>query len=357
MANVPITILAGTLPSGAVYNPQTYFNAIVARMTASISGGSVIFGQLGGTQPPSALPGYGTTPGLWYGNALGNTGIFQQWNVAASSYLPIPVTCGQYISGALHVTDILCGASSGNWKLTTPDKSGTFALTSDLVQGLGLQTYSSGAVTVNWATNSAGAYITLTSNATINIGSGTLDGMIKDYYVENPTGTTTYTVVFAGVNWPGNAAPTQSPFVAGQRVIDHYRIYYAGNIAFGQAVNQNYQVAIGSQTGTVPTVVSLFGSGNLIYITMNYALIGGSLLTTDWTVVVNGVTVSAVASTTNGATVQVQVPSALNPWDVVTVRYAGSDMKSLAGNVAPTFGPTTVPVLTGGAGVFNNYLT
>src|SRR5215813_8384475 len=160
MANVPLTIVAGTLPSGAVYNPQTYFNAIVARMTATVSDGNIVWGQVGGSQPGAQLP----NNGLWFGNPVsGGSGYWNDWNSEAGVYLPIPVVCGQYINGVLRTTSIVCGATADNRALTTPDKSGVIATVSDLTRTFGTQTFGGTSFSVDWS-NRAQVYVVMSGN-------------------------------------------------------------------------------------------------------------------------------------------------------------------------------------------------
>ncbi|PWT90889.1 MAG: hypothetical protein C5B54_06330, partial [Acidobacteria bacterium] len=164
--NVPLTIVAGTLPPGAVYNPQTYFNAIVARMTATIQSGNIMWGQLGGTEPNSPLPGNDDTPGLWFGDPEGGDGYWNSWNTTAYKYLPARNVCGQYVNATLRTTDFVCGAVTADTTITTPDESGTLALTSDLVNALGLQTFGGTSVHVDVSDRRA-VYVVLSGATTI----------------------------------------------------------------------------------------------------------------------------------------------------------------------------------------------
>jgi hypothetical protein len=367
MADVPITIVAGTLPAGAVYNAQTFFNAIVARMTATISQGNIIFGQMGGTQPTGPLPGGGTVPGLWFGNVTGGHYIWQSWNTDASSYLPIPVTCGQYVNGTIQTTDILCGAVTGSWKIVTPDKGGTMALLSDIPVALTTQTVSNSTdITPDWS-NAAGYYIVLTGNTTIEYPANAADGQKMDYWLENQTGTTDYTVTWNGtVIWPGGTAPTQSPHLTGIRVMDHYQFQLIGNVLFGQALAQNFHIAIGSDT-TPPTPtagISATGKGNTITITFTYNMKGGALLTSDFSVIKNGNVQTVSSVTHSGKIVKVNLAASMGANAVVTIQYTGTDMKSIAGVAVAPFGPIPVAIVNfgtpsspgGGPGQFNHFI-
>jgi hypothetical protein len=347
--------VAGTLPTGAVYNGQTYFNAIVARMTATVSGGNILWGQLGGNQPNGPLPGSDSQAGLWFGNPLGGMGYWNDYNTDAASYLPIPVVCGQFVNGALRTSNIVCGAVAANQTITTPDASGTMALFSDIIQQLGSQTFSGmSTVNVDWNVSHQPVYIIMTGNVTVRIYNNK-DGMIQDFWLENPTQGSTFTISFPGVFFEnGTAAPTLSPGISGFRVIDHVRIYICGGIAFGELASKNHQITVGSDH-TLPAPVSASGQANEIDITMNAVLAGGSLAASDFVVLVNGTQVNVTSATYSGVTVDVSVANAMARTATVTVKYIGTDMKSVAGNVVPPFGPITVAI-SGGGGIHNTTL-
>jgi len=347
MANdVPITITAGTLPSGAVYNAQTYFNAIAARMSASVSGGNVIWGQLGGGKPTGPLAGNASQSGLWFGSALGGSGYFNAWNVAAATYLPIPVVAGAYVNATLRTTQIVCGAMTGNWTVTTPDAGGTMALLSDMIQMLGTQTPSGTTVQVDW-NNRASVYVVMTGNITITA-LNAKDGLIMDFWLENRSGTSTYTLNMPGVEWPsGGAVPTLSAGVSGQRVIDHVRCYHTGGYLFGEMVAKNFQIATGADT-SIPAPLYVTGLGNQITVTMNSVLTGASLNVAGFSVFKNGATDPISSASCNGQTVTVVVANKMLDTDTVTIRYSGTDMKSIAGNTVPAFGWLTVSIVGGG---------
>lgn len=363
MANTPlqITLVAGTLPSGAVYNAQTYFNAIVARMTASISSGNVVWGQLGGTQPSGPLPGNAGQAGLWFGDPLGGSGYWNDYNIDAAIYLPARMVCGQYVNGVLRTTDFVCGASAANRTITTPDNSGIMALISDIPQALGTQTLpGSGSQTVDWTEPNPPVYIVMTANMTIN-SINTKDGMIVDFWLENASQSTstTYVLTLPGVAFPigGGQLLGLSAGVAGQRVIDHIRVHRTGGYLFGEVVSQNHQIAIGSDH-VVPAPVSAAATdNNTIAITMNAVLQGNNALVVGgFAVLLNGSADAATSASCNGSTVTVNVGTNMKKRDTVTIRYLGTDMKSLAGNVVPAFGPINVNVgdLIGGGGGIHN---
>lgn len=377
--DVPINIIAGTLPTGAVYNPQTYFNAIVARMTASIAGGNVVFGQLGGSEPNAPLPGNGDTAGLWFGTSAGNDGIWQAWNADAAKYLPIPVVCGQYVNSVVHTTEFLCGAIKASYSIVTPDKGGTLALLDDLLQSFGTQSISTGAnLSPDW-TNRASFYVVLTTNMTVAFPSHTTDGQIMDMFFENPSGSTDYTVTFAGpIRWPARVAdvggtvtaipagtpPVMSPHVAGQRVVDHYQFRLIGNIMFGSVVDQNFQIALTADNHAPVVVQPVTGSGNQIDIEFDWNLRGGSIPVADFVVIKNGTTQSLTNAIYAGTTVAVNLDVALKAADKVTIKYTGVDIVSIAGIKVAPFGPLNVNIVTrggdghppGGGGVFNHYI-
>jgi len=357
MANVPITIVAGTLPAGAVYNPQTYFNAIVARMSATVSGGNIVWGQLGGNQPNGALPGNDGQAGLWFGNPVsGGKGYWNDWNADASVYLPIPLVCGQYVNSVLRTTNIVCGAVGNNWTLTTPDKSGTIATTADLTRAFGTQTFGGTSVTVDW-TNRSQVYVVMSGNTTMLEVSGT-DGQIVDYYIENPTANA-WTLNWPTVIWPsGVTQPFTLTGVSGQRVIDHYRISSAAGHLFGEVVGQGYQIASTTDT-TAPTLLSSTATAkdNDIFLAYNMNLRGGAIPVADFTVIINGNTVTVNSATANGLTVDVSLAVTMQKTDTVTIKYAGTDIKAISGVAAAGFGPRTVVITTsggGGGGIHND---
>jgi len=357
VTDLPITIVAGTLPSGAVYNPQTYFNAIVARMTATVSGGNFIFGQLGGGEPTAPLPGNGSQAGLWFGNpdAGGGHGYWNDWNTDAVKYLPIPLVCGQYISGALQTTEFVCGARSDQ-TITTPDASGTMALTSDLIQQLGTQTYS-GITTLglDWD-NRAPAYVVMTTpGLTIN-NVHQQDGMIMDIYLENRDGSGTYTIAVTGAVWNGGTGftpPALSTGVASTRVIDHLQLEQVAGIMFAYLVAKDHRIPIGTVT-TVPVFVDATGSGNIITVDMSAVLLGLTLDVTKWFVLVNGNDDNVTSATANGTQVSVHVATSIPNNATCTIRYAGTDLKSLAGVAVVAFGPKPVDLGGDGGGIHNS---
>jgi len=356
MANVPLTIVAGTLPSGAVYNAQTLFNAMVARMQCTVSDGNILWGQLGGTQPGAALPGNDGQSGLWFGNPIaGGSGYWNDYNSDAATYLPIPVVCGQYINSVLRTTSIVSGAVGGNWTLTTPDKSGVIATTADLTRAFGTQTFGGTNIAVDWS-NRAQVYVVLSGNTILSAVAGT-DGQIVDYYIENPTANA-WTVTWAtGVMWPGGSAPVMTPGVSGQRVIDHYRISAAAGHLFGEVVGQGYQIGSGTDT-TAPTLVSSNATAkdNDIILTYNMNLRGGAIPVADFVVIINGSTVTVNSATANGTTVDVSLAVTMLKADTVTIKYTGTDIKAISGVAAASFGPRAVVIVSGSglSGIHND---
>jgi hypothetical protein len=352
-----MTITAGTLPSGAVYNPQTYFNAIVARMIATVSGGNVLWGQLGGSQPNGPLPGSDGQAGLWFGNQTGGQGFWNDYNADAAMYLPIPVLCGQSINGVFLWSDIICGAVTAGTIIATPDKSGTMALTSDIIQQLGAQTFSGTTnITIDW-NNRAPVYIVMSAGLTTINMINSQNGMLIDFWLENPTQSGTFTFSMPTVWWDGGlgaVAPALSPGVAGVRVIDHVRVYVAAGQHFGQLVSKNYQIPVGSDH-TLPAPVSavVTANDNDITITMNAVVSGGNLATADFVIMVNGAQVATTAASCSGAIVTVDAASNVPKNATCTIKYQGTDMKSIAGNIVPAFGPIAVKVIFDVGGVHN----
>lgn len=355
---LPITIVAGTLPPGAVYNAQTYFNAIAARMTATVAGGNVVWGQLGGTQPAGPLPGSDSQPGLWFGNPTGGKGYWNDYNADAAIYLPIPVICGQYVNGVFRWGSIVCGSLLGNRTIRTPDADGIMALTSDIPQSLGTQTLpGSGSQTVDWAAPNPPIYIVMTANMTIN-NINTKDGMIVDFWLENASQSsgTTYVVNIAGVYWATGSAQLTglSAGVSGMRVIDHVRVHRVSGYLFGEVISRNHQIAVGADN-TLPAPVSAAATdANTIEITMSGVLQANNALAVGgFAVLLNGSANTVVSASCSGSTVTVNVATNIPNHATVTIRYLGTDLKSVAGNVVPAFGPINVLGAGGGGGIHN----
>lgn len=227
--DVPITITAGTLPSGAVYNPQTYFNAIVARMSASISGGSILWGQIGGSQPGAQLPGNG----LWFGSPFSGVAYWNAWDSAAGKYNAIDCVCGT----SSHITQFVCGATSANTVLTTPNKSGTLALLEDLTRLFGnLAIANPSSVNIDW-NNPVPVFIAMGQNLSIN-NINNRNGGTMDIFLGNASGNpaTVYTLSTSDISWPGGTVPTLSSGRSGAKVVDHIRLYQVSGQIFGEIV-------------------------------------------------------------------------------------------------------------------------
>src|SRR5215469_2868980 len=321
MPDVPISIVAGTLPVGAVYNPQSYFNAIVARMTATISAGNILFGQLGGSEPNGPLPPGGAQPGLWFGGADGGQGYWNDWNSNAAKYLPIRNVCGQYINGNLRLTDFVCGAKSANTTLMTPDQSGTLALISDLPEALGTQSYS-GETTlpIDWAGNRAPVYVILGASLNVTFSSTPVDGEQMDFWLENNTGVATPipTLNITGAIWDNGGgtatAPALSAGLAGARIVDHVRVYRVGGLLFASLIQKNYKI-LTTQGHVTPAFVSALRYPtplNKIDSTMSAVLAGGSLDATKWKVNINGTDFTPQSAVSSGTTATV-IMSTANP--------------------------------------------
>jgi hypothetical protein len=348
-----ITLRAGTLPSGAVYNAQTYFNAIVERITATVDQGNVLWGQLDGTEPNGPLPGVSDQAGLWFGNPhAGGMGYWNDYNEDAAKYLPIPVVCGQFIRSVLRVATIQCGSDAADRIITTPDASGTMALTSDLIQGLGTNT-SSGANTIafDWD-DRVPLYVKMTANMVIN-SVHAKDGLIQDLWLENASESTstTYTLSITGALWP-NPIPTLSPGVALMRVIDHVRLSRVAGATFAEMVAKNFLI-LKTSDATIPHPVSATGEANRITITMDAILAGGTLPPADFICLVNGNDDNVTSASYSGTTVSLGLAASMRKQDTVTIRYTGTSMKSVGGNTVPAFGPIAVDV-TGAAGGIHN---
>lgn len=348
------SVTVGTFPSGAEYSVQEFANSFAQRLTLTIPSGNVIFGQLGGTEPTSPLPGNGSTPGIWVGDDM----IINQWNVSAAKYLPLPVTCGQLVGGVLKETQISCGAITASTILLTPDKSGTIALLGDIGTLLGTQTPTGTTPTIDWTLKEQ-VYILLTGNTTI-AQTGQVDGQVMDFWTENNA--TSYTITWSGIVWPAATAPTATTAAAGHRKIDHYRLYQVGSTTYGQVLNNGtytnalaaYDITSGSPGSdtTPPTVSSLSASTTTYTITIVFSelLQGGSLSTGGFVVKKNGVTVGLSSASASGKNVSLVVGTTFGSNVALTVQYSGSDIKDVAGNLAAAFGPTAAPIGSVGGG-------
>src|SRR3954463_4403719 len=158
-----IPTVTATFPSGVSYTPDEFANAFAARLSFTLPSSSVIYGQLGGTEPLSALPGNGATPGVWF-----NSNIFYQWNADGAKYLPIPVAAGQLVSGTIYKTEFQTSNISSNTILVAPaDKSGTIALVGDIQTANGTSTLTGTSVTVDCSLKK-NAYLVMSGNSTIN---------------------------------------------------------------------------------------------------------------------------------------------------------------------------------------------
>lgn len=339
MSNLVVDKSLATFPSGVTYGAQEYANALVARLTLSISSGSVIFGQLGGTEPVSPLSGNGAYPGLWISGH-----VIYDWNSSNSKYLPIPVVAAQLISGTIFSTEIACGAFTASTIVTTPDKSGTMALLSDLTTFVGTQTPSGASITLDWSLKKP-AYVLLGAN-TVIVNTGGYDGQIQDLWVENNA--TAYTLTINGVIWPAATAPTVTTASAGQRRISHIRLYQVGSNVFGESV-LNYQIATGTDA-TPPTPSTFTGYSTAITIAMSELIQGGSLSVGGFTVKKNGTTQTVNTAVASGNIITLTLASAFSSGNTLTVQYTGSSIMDLSGNLAASFGPTAVTITTSSGG-------
>jgi hypothetical protein len=348
MANIPLTLSLGALTTGANLTPQQFAQAIVDRITATVDGGNIFFGQMGGSEPMSPLAGQGGTYGLWL-----NGGVIYAWDVTAAKYLPAPLVLGQLISGSIVTTTLQSGALT-NHTLTTPDKDGTIATTDDIVTISGTQGLTGTSITIDWSIKKQ-VYIVLTGNTTIT-NTNMLDSQQQDIFIENNQ--TGYTATFSGVYWPAGfpSGPTITATSAGSaiRKIDHFRLQRIGDATtgstLGEVVHQNYSIStVGGSSGgdvTPPTVTSITGSKFKIDITMSELLQGSTLNASGFTVIKNGSPDTVVSASASGTVITLQLGTSFGGNATVTVQYTGSDIKDLAGNPASVFGPSTVTYAT-----------
>jgi hypothetical protein len=380
-SDVPLTIVAGTLPSGAVYNPQTYFNAIVARMTATVDDGNILWGQLGGTEPTGVLPGPNPPGGLWFGSPVpadNDNGYWNMWNTDAAKYLPIRNVCGQYINGDLRVTDFVCGAKTDDTTITTPDESGTLALVEDLPLQQGTQTYTNQAVIpIDWL-NRAPVYTVMpttgTPNLTISFNDTHVEnGWYMDFWLENKSaGTANAAATFSipRVYWSGywdtsiatpayvpgsDVEPNLSKGVINTRVVDHVRVYRVAGIYFGALVERDYRI-LNTSISTSPVPTSADGSGTTINVHMSNVLAGGTADPAAFKVRVGGTLNACITAIYSGQTVTVQVTTTLPKSQTVTIQYAHTgtnDLKSIHGDMVADWPPFNVDISGGNGGVHN----
>lgn len=348
--------VVGNFPSGASYNVNQFATAFAQRLQLTIPSGTVFFGQLGGTEPTSPLPGNGDTPGLWF---AGN--MILTWSSDNAKYLPLPPTAGQLIGGTLFLTEFACGAHTANTVLTTPDKSGTIATLDDVIGSAGTQTPTAAAsVTIDW-TKKQTVYLVLGQNTTL-AQSGGVDGQEQEFWLENSG--TAYTVTWNGIIWPNATSPVMTTSTAGTRKIDHYKLNQVGSLLFGEVLanktgNADYVGAaaaytitsgsIGSDT-TPPTVVSLTGQTSSIVVTFSELLQGGAIPVADLIVKLTGVSKTINSAVTSGSTLTIQIATTFTASTNVTVQYVGASIKDISGNLAAAFGPSHVTVTSGGGG-------
>lgn len=353
---MPTTTLTPTVtaafPSGASYTLDEFANAFAARLQFTLPSSSVIYGQLGGTEPLSALSGNGATPGLWF-----NSNIFYQWNADGSKYLPIPVAAGQLVNGTIYKTEIQTSNVSSNTILVAPaDKSGTIALVGDIQTLNGTSTLTGTSVTVDCSAKK-NAYLVMSGNSTVNL-SGLIDGQIQYVIVENASLASDWTVTWTlqsatGIlAWPGATAPTQSVHQTTKRVIDVYKFIQCGTITIGNRDITNAQIAssgAGSDV-TPPTVTSLDGISNTnkIYVSFSELLTSGTIPAGDFTVRKGGVAQTVSSAVASGSLITITLSTTYKASNTVTVQYAGSDIKDVASNVAAAFGPSSVTISSGG---------
>ncbi len=352
MSDLTLIATVSTFPSGASYTVQQFADAFAQRLTLALPSSGVLFGQIGGIEPTSALPGNGSTPGLyWDGTA------WRSWSTDSGKYLPISPIAGNFSNNNLYEATFLCTNIAGNTTITIPaDVSGTMALLSDVQVIAGTQTLTGTVPSLDWSKKQP-AYIVLTGNTTIgHVNQG--DGQIQDLFAENNG--TSYTLTIGGTTWPGNTAPTMTTSSAGTRKIDRYRFINVGGvttgaITFGQVIanstgsyaGSSAAYSIGSGSDTVPPAVSSIAAANkqpFIDITFNKVLQGATLSTSDFIVLKGAVNQVIVAAAASGTGVVVQVGANLNTTASWSIQYVGSDIKDLSGNLASGFGPTTISV-------------
>ncbi len=95
---------------------------------------------------------------------------------------------------------------------------------------------------------------------------------------------------------------------------------------------------------TAPTFQNAVVNGTSLVLNYNESLDGSSVsLTSDFEILVNGLTVTASAVTVSGSQVTLTLPTVVQPSDTVSVAYTTSGgTQDLAGNDAATFGAQTV---------------
>lgn len=359
MADVILNpILVGTFPSGITYNSlNALFTDAYARTSLTLPSASVIWGQLGGVQPTSQLPGNGSTPGLWFNN---NT--FYQWNSDSAAYLPLPIVTGQLVNGTMRNCQIQCGNLTSNTILTTPvDRSGVIALLSDIQGGggSGTITLSGTSVTVNCSLKQS-AYLVMSGNSTINL-SGLSDGQVQYVIVENASGASDWTVswslqIVSGIlAWPGGTAPTQSVHQTSKRIIDVYKFVQCGTTTLGNRDMTDLRISgtgTGGSDNTPPTVASVVGQGGTfnIFITFSELLGAFAIPPSDFTVKKNNVVQTVSSATCIGSIVTLTVGASLKANATWTAQYVGTEIKDIAGNSAANFGPLAVTVTSAGGG-------
>lgn len=321
-------------------SPQEFASAIAAGLTVDLDLDSVVItGQVAGTEPTTNI-------GLWFPPVSGSTtspsGLIYAWNSGSAKYLPAPLVAGQLIGSTIYLTQ-LQSTSTADRIQKLPDKNGTIALLSDISTGTGTKTLSGGSVTVNWEDRKT-AYITLTSNCTITLSGTPTDDQWQDFWIENNI--TAYTVTWpATVIWPAGTAPTQTTAGAGERRIDHIRLYHVGigGTIFGEAVKQDYRITTAADAGK-PTMDSVTRYGNAITLTMNEPIRGGTLASAGFEVRTPfGGTLQTVSSASaSGSIVRIVMAATMPATSEYSLTYTGSDIVDLTGNGADPFAEVVV---------------
>src|ERR1017187_6825210 len=268
--NIPLTVVLGNLPPGSNLTPQQFSQSIADRLGVSIASNSnFLFGQIGGTQPTSPLPGTGTTPGFYSPDGV----TWYAWNTVSGVYLPFANVCGQLFNGKLVLTTIACGATA-NHTLTTPDKDGIIATMSDVPEFLGTQTLGGTTPILDWTLKQQ-AYFVLPANSIMTM-TGLVDGQTQIIFVEQPNNTS-YTLTINGVSaWFGGTAPTFTTATSGHRKIDKIVLTCIGagasQLVLGEIVQSSStpaaaDIATAGGDTTPPVVSTITGNTSTITIT------------------------------------------------------------------------------------------
>ena len=189
MATIPITLTDTGFPNPFSGTAQDLKNAWLQYLGATVTDGSFIPGQLGGTLPTTNI-------GLY----LSDSGTFRYWN--GTQYVPVVTKVGSALYSATLAATITAART-----VTLQDKSGTLAYLDDVYNPRNTIILTGTPITLDWSVTFA-YYTSISSNITVK-STNSLAGQEMALVVASSG---TYTVGFPSTFvWPGGTAPIQTP--------------------------------------------------------------------------------------------------------------------------------------------------